>query len=62
MQRVTVICLLFCGHMAFAMKLMTTNTDMEAMKAKGDSEIFVRNPFDDDDENDLGSAIASSRE
>ena len=47
MQRVTLIFfLLFCGHVAFSMKLVSTNN--MAMKAKGDSEILIENVTDDD--------------
>ena len=47
MQRVTLIFfLLFCGHVTFSMKLVSTSN--MAMKAKGDSEILIENVTDDD--------------
>lgn len=65
MQRVTLIFfLLFCGHVAFSLKLVSTSN--MAMKAKGDSEILIENVTDDDKDDhenmeDL-SLAASERE
>ena len=67
MQRVTLIfVLLFCGHVAFSMKLLSTTTTNMTMKAKGDSEILIENVTDDDKDDhenmeDL-SLAASERE
>ena len=58
---VTLIFLLFCGHVAFSMKLLPTTTTNMAMKAKGDSEILIGNDTDDDDDEDLDSAASNTK-
>ena len=47
--------LLFCGHVAFSMKLVSPSTNDLDLKAKGDSEILIGNEADkkNDDLDDL---------
>jgi hypothetical protein len=54
--------LLFCGHVAFSMKLVSPSTNDLDLKAKGDSEILIGNEADkkNDDLDDLSGSASTN--
>ena len=54
--------LLFCGHVAFSMKLVSPSTNDLDLKAKGDSDILIGNEADkkNDDLDDLSGSASTN--
>ena len=63
MQGVSLVfLLLFCGHVAFSMKLVSPSTNDLDLKAKGDPEILIGNEVDKEnvDSDDLSGAASTN--